>query len=120
MRTSFSFSPKDPHHKAAKEGILGWVREANVGVAEDPLSIGIHAHDSKCVIASYISLPGVSTHNIITVAAWSTPATFAWFYLKELLNLKENYGKAVPAAANSSGSLSDHNRISLQCDTASR
>lgn len=105
---SFLFiSTKEPHQRAAKSTIAGWVREAISGAyknlsAQDRQEMNIRAHDTRGVAASWAQLAGVSIPEIMDAAAWKTPATFARFYLKDLPNLKGRFGQAVLTAAGSS------------------
>ena len=97
-------SSKEPHSKAAKLTIAGWVKEAIAGTyrdlpLEERLAMNIRAHDTRGVAASWARAAGVSIPEIMNAAAWSTPVTFAKFYLKDLPNQKGKFGNAVLSTA---------------------
>ena len=97
-------SSKEPHPKAAKLTIAGWVKEAIAGThrdlpLEERLAMNIRAHDTRGVAASWARAAGVSIPEIMNAAAWSTPVTFAKFYLKDLPNQKGKFGNAVLSTA---------------------
>ena len=97
-------SSKEPHPKAEKLTIAGWVKEAMAGTyrdlpLEERLAMNIRAHDTRGVAASWARVAGVSIPEIMNAAAWRTPVTFAKFYLKDLPNQKGKFGNAVLSTA---------------------
>ena len=94
--------------RAAKSTIAGWVREAISGTykylsTSEREELGIRAHDTRGIAASWAQLAGVSITDIMDAAAWRTPVTFAKHYLKDLPNLKGRFGQAILTTAGSSG-----------------
>ena len=101
-------STREPHARAAKSTIAGWVREAISGTykylsTSEREELGIRAHDTRGIAASWAQLAGVSITDIMDAAAWRTPVTFAKHYLKDLPNLKGRFGQAILTTAGSSG-----------------
>ena len=101
-------SSKEPHNRAAQSTIAGWVREAINSVyrhlsSEERRALGIRAHDTRGVAASWALLAGVPIQEMMDAAAWKTPVTFARHYLKDLPNLKGRFGRAIISTAGSSG-----------------
>ena len=101
-------SSKEPHNRAAQSTIAGWVREAINSAyrhlsSKERRALGIRAHDTRGVAASWALLAGVPIQEIMDAAAWKTPVTFARHYLKDLPNLKGRFGRAIISTAGSSG-----------------
>ena len=99
---------REPNTRAAQSTIAGWVREAINSAyrdlsAQERRELGIRAHDTQGVAASWALLARVPIQEIMDAAAWKTPVTFARHYLKDLPNLKGRFGRAVISTAGSSG-----------------
>ena len=95
---------KEPHTRAAQSTIAGWVQEAiNAAYrdlsAEERRELGVRAHDTRGVAASWALLARVPIQEIMDAAAWKTPVTFARHYLKDLPNLKGRFGQAIISTA---------------------
>ena len=106
-KESFLFiTTKEPFKRASKVTLSNWVKEAISGTyshlsREDRQAMHIRAHDTRGVSASWAHLAGVSIPEILDAAAWSTPITFARFYLKDLPNIKGRFSQAVISTASS-------------------
>ena len=101
-------SSRVPHIRAAQSTIAGWVREAINSAyrdlsSEERRALGIRAHDTRGVAASWALLARVPIQEIMDAAAGKTPVTFARHYLKDLPNLKGRFSRAIISTAGSSG-----------------
>ena len=101
-------SSREPYTRAAQSTIAGWVREAINSAyrdlsAQERRELGVRAHDTRGVAASWALLARVPIQEIMDAAPWKTPVTFARHYLKDLPNLKGRFGRAVISTAGSSG-----------------